>query len=46
MPEPAEQVKVILNETRSGSIVRRRKERKERKEIYVFAYLAPFALIN
>ena len=43
MPEPAEQVKVILNETRSGSIVRRR---KERKEIYVFAYLAPFALIN
>ena len=28
MPEPAEQVKVILNETRSGSIVQRRGERK------------------
>lgn len=35
MPERAEQVKVILNEMRSGSIVQRMRRRKEIKRQYL-----------
>ena len=44
MPERAEQVRVMLNETRSGSIVQRRGEREGSQSIYFLNRVCVFFL--